>query len=86
MVNEWIPCSKRLPEEDPTFYVAPNGSRSSKLVIATVDGMLYPRIEPRVLLARYSYTAKRWVIRSSNYGKVVAWMPLPEPYREEANT
>ena len=82
--QQWIPCSERLPEEDPTFYVAPD-ERTSRFVIATVIGMTHPHSSPRTLIARYSYTANRWVIRSSNIGNVIAWMPLPQPYKEADN-
>ena len=83
-VPKLIPCSERLPEEDPTFYVAPD-ERTSRFVIATVIGMTHPHSSPRTLIARYSYTANRWVIRSSNIGNVIAWMPLPQPYKEADN-
>ena len=79
---QWISCSERLPEEDPTFYVAPD-ERTSRFVNATVIGMTHPHSLRRTLIARYSYTANRWVIRSSNIGNVIAWMPLPEPWRGE---
>ena len=56
--QQWIPCSKRLPDQNGKYLVV---GRQKAINILKFDG-------------------GRW------YGKwgVVAWMPLPSPYREEA--
>ena len=69
----WIPVSKRLPEED-------NGDYPINMV--TLD-------TGEVCIGVYRHDSKEWWTRM-NEGKtlystdhvVVAWMPLPEPYRE----
>ena len=64
----WIPCSERLPE------------RYDNYIITTEDGMVvFGVYDPREeQWCRYDSIKSLWL-----YGrKVVAWMPLPTPYRE----
>lgn len=63
----WIPCSERLPE---------NGGR---YLISVLDG-----INRRTTVAPYLPRCKAWAMNGRMaYWKVIAWLPLPEPYREE---
>lgn len=79
----WIPCSERLPE----------GSDGTVLVCFP-DEFPYSNKEPyinakhnqRVKTASYSQFNKTWYI--GDFGAIgevrpIAWMPLPEPYKEE---
>lgn len=62
-VNDWIPCSERLPEED------------YDTVLAVTKKNHY---------SVYVYT-KEYGFRTGDIdaeGDVIAWMPLPEPYRQ----
>jgi len=79
---QWIPCSKRLPEE-------------GQIVLATHLG----GIDPNRQVIEHIYSGGKFL---SNWdmdmefssptfgerymGKVIAWMPLPEPYRAERRT
>ena len=64
--NNWIPCSERLPEE------------SRKYLVTVFDG-----IGKRTTSAPYHRRSKSWTLTGRMaYWKVIAWMPLPEPYRE----
>lgn len=75
-VGEWIPCSERLPEEDETseYYDA---------VIVTLD-------DGRVACGCYRNRDKEWWVDAEDgekysinaTGHVVAWVPLPESYKE----
>ena len=68
----WIPCSERLPEDE--SYILVSFENSTMPDIARYEendegGAFYPGDDEK------SY---------SSYGIFVnAWMPLPEPYREE---
>ena len=76
-VGEWIPCSERLPEVDKTseYYDAVN---------VTLD-------DGRVVNGCYVNIDKEWWVDAEDgekhsinaTGHVLAWMPLPEPYREK---
>jgi hypothetical protein len=68
--QRWIPVSERLPEE--------NG-----IYLATYDGEICGENEPFTGLAEYENG--KWVDDEEDYQCVIAWMPLPEPYKEENN-
>lgn len=79
--QRWIPCSERLPEKSGRYLV----TRGSN-----VCGSLWNR----VYILNYSDLMglkKEKIWWSGNVGKsdfekyddVIAWQPLPEPYREE---
>lgn len=70
--SDWIPCSERLPEDE--SYILVSFENSTMPDIARYEendegGTFYPGDDEK------SY---------ASYGLIVnAWMPLPEPYREE---
>ena len=71
----WIPCSERLPEED-----------DYKSCIECMDGAVWYFTENGTMGLGYYYeSVKEWSTTDDleTDGKVVAWMPLPEPYREK---
>ena len=65
-IAEWIPCSERLPSED-GFY------------IATCDGEICGEEQPFTGFAEFEN--RKWVDDEDDYQCVLAWMPLPEPYK-----
>ncbi len=71
--NTWIPCSERMPEDE--SYILVSFENATMPDIARYEendegGTFYPGDDEE------SY---------SSYGLFVnAWMPLPEPYRKEA--
>ena len=79
----WIPVSERLPEES-IKQIMLGEEHTSDFVLVTIKGQTYPFPKAKVKVARYSYTYKAWQIANNNFGKVVAWMPLPEPYKAES--
>ncbi len=77
-VDGWIPCSERLPEDEYVLISKkPTKLSGSKWCV----GIGIRTADPR--------SGKiQW--RDSGFGviqddKVLAWMPLPEPYREETD-
>ena len=64
-----IPVSERLPEED-GFY------------LATCDGEICGEDEPISGMAEFENG--KWVDDEDDYQCVLAWMPLPEPYKAES--
>lgn len=78
-VDEWIPVSERLPKQD-------EESEYYNSVIVTLDN-------DRVSEGCYRDKEKEWWADAPDgehysenvTGHVIAWMPLPEPYRPEAH-
>ena len=65
--QRWIPCSERPPKESGTYTVT-----------------AYDGATKRVTYAKYQKRLKRWELTGARaYWRVLAWCPLPEPYREE---
>ena len=76
-VNQWIPCSERLPENGRQVLVF---ARSVHFALAKYDEM-------READGKYK---KQWVTFDAwkpfyTIKEVIAWMPLPEPYKGEAD-
>ena len=65
--TNWIPVSDRLPEASGTYQVT------------CMDGRIY-----RSTYAKFQCKLKHWELTGARaYWKVTAWMPLPEPYKED---
>lgn len=73
----WIPCSERLPEDKTAYYLVTLGK----------FGDFYVYHEEEIDIARWDRDHRKgkdswhWCKERT----VTAWMPLPEPYREEGD-
>ena len=84
----WIPVDERLPEEHDSIFAKLKGTehwkkgmfeKTSDYVLVTV------KYDDGTILVRQAHTIDgRWKtdIKFLN-GKVIAWMPFPEPYKED---
>ena len=75
--KQWIPCSKRLPEEEDyrPCYGLPDGC------------VMWQTDNGDIGFGWYYHSTKCWsdiYDHSITTGKVIAWMPLPESYKEES--
>ena len=78
---KWIPCSERLPEEHIGFYLV----TVQKRIITALNVVGCDNTVHDIDIARWDYD-RRAPQRGYHWckaDKVIAWMPLPEPFREE---
>lgn len=76
MLTGWILCSERMPENPvPDAFYGLSEIDTYPEYIVMISGAK----EPTFL----KYMGNGEWYRDENYYKVIAWMPLPEPYSEE---
>lgn len=64
-MNDWIPCSKRLPDKEGEYIVTDDAGGMA--TVTTDEFEHYTNGEPMWLFGQH----------------ITAWMPFPEPYKEE---
>ena len=79
-IGEWIPCSERLPEmhredmeAEGEYYMISNP------VIVTDGQQIYIAEYEEDIDYRYGWHS----LDGEDYDNIIAWMPLPNPYRPE---
>lgn len=72
--SNWIPCSERLPNEEEFIKAYCRNIYAAEFIVmikgATLPTTLY-------------FKNGSWTDMKGNYYNVVAWQPLPEPYKGE---
>lgn len=71
--NGWIPCSERLPNRTDLFQTS-EYTVTMRFVKNRYKGI------PFTSHASFDFESKRWLVKEY---EVIAWQPLPEPYRGE---
>ena len=73
--QQWILCSERLPDED--HWLGGSGKQFSDNVLISVVNC-----NDEDAWVQVSQTIDgTWALELPRYCKVLAWMPLPEPYQ-----
>ena len=70
--SDWIPCSERLPNEI-EFQEAYCRNQYAAEILVTIKGATRP--------TTLYFKNNSWFDEERNYYEVVAWQPLPEPYK-----
>jgi hypothetical protein len=89
---EWIPVSKKLPDEHDSIFAKLYETdvvndmlwrTRSKEVLVTIE---YENGE-RTVKSSHTTDGKWWIEKETTLSKfkVIAWMPMPEPYKENEN-
>lgn len=81
--QQWIPCSERLPEEYGEFLVTMTEKAKAKDLGFDID---------ETYIRKMRYDSNGWHlpihipswINEAVKDEVLAWMPLPEPYKTES--
>ena len=72
--QQWIPCSERLPEEEnKSYWICTDGGYQCECRWTNVNHF-------------WTNLTTDWhwhIMDIPQYTKVIAWMPLPEPYKGE---
>ena len=82
--QQWIPCSERLPDKEGEYLVTFNDKWHGPRVRALWYGTPFDIIIDRdkwVFYCDHEYGFETFAPRKP----IVAWMPLPEPYRGKTN-
>ena len=74
--QRWIPCSERLPEED--NWLGGSGRQFSDEVLVSVVN--YDNEDIWIYISQT--IDGEWALELPSHFKIIAWMPLPEPYKE----
>lgn len=71
--GKWIPVSKRLPKKNGLYIVTEKQFSMDRSLSDKFDIIVEP----------VEYSNGKW--QRANFYQVIAWMPLPEPYKEAEN-
>ena len=82
--TRWIPCSERLPEEYGEYLITWTTSQSKKSYIAICECEITNEYD-----YEYDRFNVEWVlddyIEAYRDVEVIAWLPLPQPYKAEGS-
>lgn len=81
--QQWIPCSERLPEEEGTYIVTFDKRCLREDEIQVSDAIWKDNQWQYQMLESFEKRMPRLVVEPIDELKIIAWMPLPEPWRGE---
>lgn len=89
MIDEWTLCKNKLPKEHNSMFAKYKGTkhwRNGMFERCSEDVNVTVEFEDGTRKTKTSHTLDgEWVIEMEKYPKqkVIAWQPLPEPWKEE---
>lgn len=85
--QRWIPCSKQLPDQDGDYLVWYEDGYRQDYGFNEI-GIEHFEVDHKSFIIRHEYFDLHTmnILGSSWFNiKVIAWMPLPKPYKEDDN-
>ncbi len=79
---QWTPCSERLPEEYGEYYITWTTSLSEKPFIAICEGEVTSEYDFEHERFKFEWLLEDYIKAYPDVA-VIAWMPLPEPFKED---
>ena len=79
----WIPCSERLPEEYGEYLITWETSKAPTRFIGFAEGEETGVWDDQHDRFVFSWLPEDYIIERYPDWRVIAWMPLPEPYKGE---
>lgn len=80
--GKWIPCSERLPEEYGEYLITWETSKAPTRFIGFAEGEETGVWDDQHDRFVFSWLPEDYIIERYPDWRVIAWMPLPEPYKE----
>ena len=77
--QQWIPCSERLPEDEQEVLVTRHFLSDKQLKKNAITESFYVEVASHIGDEWTSYSDEYKIKRHLH--KVIAWMPLPDPYK-----
>ena len=81
--GRWIPCSERLPEEYGEYLITWETSKAPTRFIGFAEGEETGVWDDQHDRFVFSWLPEDYIIERYPDWRVIAWMPLPSPYKEE---
>lgn len=81
--RQWIPCSERLPEEYGEYLITWETSKAPSRFIGFAEGEETGVWDDQHDRFVFSWLPEDYIIERYPDWRVIAWMPLPKPYKGE---
>lgn len=79
----WIPCSERLPNDEDIYLVAVDKNSLTEDDVSVLDAYWLNGKWQYAMIENYEHKMPKLVIEPIEELKIIAWMPLPEPWEGE---
>ena len=79
--QQWIPCSERMPEKYDEYYVTWTSDNFKRPLIEIIECDETNEFDYELYRFKMEWLLNE-TMKAYDNPKIIAWMPLPEPYEE----